>query len=89
MTMTVVVHEEGKCRISLSRKGPKSTSQRLSMLRSSTLGQMKALLLVIQKTPGNKTEIELAQSYALYTAWNRQTLVRFWSFFLVFEPVTN
>ena len=85
----VKIHLWGKCRVSLSKKGPKSASQRLSMLRSSTLGQMKALLLVIQKTPGNKTEIELAQSYALYSAWNRHTLVRFRSFFLVFKLVTN
>ena len=46
----LLVTAQDKCRVSLSRKGPKMTSQLLPMLRRSTLGQMKALLLVSQKT---------------------------------------
>jgi len=79
----------GKCRVSLSRKGPKSTSQRLSMLRSATLGQMKALLLVIQKTPGNKTEIDLVQSYALITFSHVQKFTSFRPILPEIEPVTS
>ena len=41
---------QGKCRVSLSRKGPNMCSQLLAMLRSSTLGHMKALLLTSKET---------------------------------------
>ena len=59
------------------------------MLRSSTLAQMKALLLVSQKTPGNKTEIELAHSYALLTVLYGQKSAEFESILLDIEPVTS
>ena len=59
------------------------------MLRSSTLAQMKALLLVSQKTPGNEAEIELAHSYALLTVLYGQKSTEFESILLVIEPVTS
>ena len=48
MQCTIPNAIEGKCRVSLSRKGPNICSQLLAMFRSS-LGHMKALLIVSQK----------------------------------------
>ena len=79
----------GKRMISLSRKGPSSTSQLLSMIRRCTIGQIKALVLVSQKTPGNKTEIELVQSYALSTTFDRWKSIQLWSILPEIEPVTS
>ena len=66
-----------------------STSQLLSILRRCALGHMKALLLVSQKTPGNKSEIELAHSYALLTVLHGQKSTEFESILLEIEPVTS
>ena len=70
LTLSLLVLLLGKCRVRLSRKGPKMSISKLFVFRISTLARKEALFKGINLKSWDKNDIEILKSYARLFIYN-------------------